>query len=125
MTHRPSADDLLEAVGEYLADELAPRTHGADAFHLRIAANVIAQVRREMVLGAKSEARAAARIGALLGREGAFGELSEILCHEIRARRIGPCDPELLDALQEIAADRLAIDNPRYATYRHLREPET
>ncbi|MFP3942508.1 MAG: DUF6285 domain-containing protein [Alphaproteobacteria bacterium] len=122
-THRPSADDLLEALGEYLTSDLAARVSGADAFNLRVAANVLAIVRREMTEGVASEARAAERFGVLLGRQGTADELSAELCRAIRAGRIAPDDPALLGALKETAADRLAIDNPRYATYRSVRDP--
>lgn len=120
--HRPTADDLLEAVGEFLSDELAPRADGADAFNLRVAANVLATVRREMAGGADADARAVERFATLLGSGGSIEDLSAELCRVIRAGRVAPDDPALLDALKETAADRLAIDNPRYATYRRLKK---
>ena len=49
MNDRPTADELLEAVREYLHDEVAPEapTHRA-RFRALIAANVVAIVRREL-----------------------------------------------------------------------------
>lgn len=120
-THRPTADELLEALGEYLTDDLAPRVGGADTFHLRVAGNVLGMVRREMAEGAALDERTAARFSGVLGKAGPLPELTADLCNAIRSGDIAPDDPALLDALKEAAADRLAIDNPRYAAYRRVR----
>lgn len=121
--HRPTADELLEALQEYLSGDLAARVSGADAFHLRVAGNVLAIVRREMARGTLMQEQAAARFAGLTGRSGDLPELTSQLCNAIRSGTIAPDDPVLLDVLREVAADRLAVDNPRYATYRRVRNP--
>src|SRR5690349_4550940 len=48
MQDRPTIDELLEAVGDYLLRDVVPSTEGRVSFHGRVAANVIAMVRREL-----------------------------------------------------------------------------
>jgi aminoglycoside phosphotransferase (APT) family kinase protein len=49
---RPTASELLDAVREFLTDQVMPATAGQIAFHARVAANVLAVVARELELGA-------------------------------------------------------------------------
>ena len=48
---RPTASELLEAVREFLTDQVMPATSGQLAFHARVAANTLAIVARELELG--------------------------------------------------------------------------
>ena len=48
---RPTASELLDAVREFLTDQVMPATSGQLAFHARVAANVLAIVARELELG--------------------------------------------------------------------------
>jgi aminoglycoside phosphotransferase (APT) family kinase protein len=48
---RPTASELLEAVGEFLTGQVMPATTGQVAFHTRVAANILGIVAREIELG--------------------------------------------------------------------------
>lgn len=48
---RPTASELLDAVREFLTDQVMPATGGQLAFHARVAANVLGIVARELELG--------------------------------------------------------------------------
>jgi aminoglycoside phosphotransferase (APT) family kinase protein len=48
---RPTASELLEAVREFLTDQVMPGTSGQLAFHARVAANVLGIAGRELELG--------------------------------------------------------------------------
>jgi aminoglycoside phosphotransferase (APT) family kinase protein len=48
---RPTASELLDAVREFLTDQVMPATTGQLAFHARVAANVLGIVTRELELG--------------------------------------------------------------------------
>ena len=66
---RPTASELLDAVREFLTDQVMPATAGQIAFHARVAANVLAVVARELELGAvppDAEADLAAGVAARL-----------------------------------------------------------
>lgn len=120
---RPTADDLLEALGEFLTGDFAARLSEADAFHLRVAANVLGMVRRELALGEAMAARIDAHYAAVLGCRAGTGEPATRLCRAIRDGEIAPDDPILLDALRAAAVARLSVDNPRYASYRRVQPP--
>jgi len=49
---RPTASELLDAVREFLTDQVMPATAGQLAFHARVAANVLGVVARELELSA-------------------------------------------------------------------------
>ena len=51
----PSAPELLDAVREFLESEVIPHTEGRRRFEARVAANVVAMVKREMILGPAPE----------------------------------------------------------------------
>lgn len=119
MSGCPTADELLEAVGEFLA-ALAGRVDPADAFLLKVTGNVLQTVRRDMAGGAALAVETERRFAALLGETGAAEHLTRRLCDALRSGRIAPDDPVLLGHLQHLAVAQLAIDNPRYATYRRI-----
>lgn len=54
---RPTARELLQAVREFLAGDVAAATEGRLAFHARVAANAVAVVERELALTAAHRTR--------------------------------------------------------------------
>lgn len=105
---RPTAEELLEAVREFLTEDVMPATDGRVRYHARVAANVVAMVERELAdngtvaarqqerfraLGVEDEAALAAAI-----RDGEFDDRIDALASELRAS----------------AEDRLAVTNPGY-----------
>jgi hypothetical protein len=53
---RPSVDELLEAVEEFLRDHAMPALPGHLSFHARVAANVVGIARREITQSDQIEA---------------------------------------------------------------------
>lgn len=107
-TVRPGGAELLEAVGEFLAgvrDEVPGRT----GFHARVAANVVAQVERELALGPLIAERHRARLAELgVADDGA-------LVGRIRDGSYADDDRVLLDALRSATRDTLAVVHPGHA----------
>lgn len=104
----PTSAELLEAVREWIENELVPVTEGRTRFHARVAANVLAMVEREIQLGDEQRVAHAARLGALGVADDA--ELA-------RSIRDGSFDDRLAEvraALAADVADRLAVANPTY-----------
>jgi aminoglycoside phosphotransferase (APT) family kinase protein len=103
---RPTAIELLEAVGEFLDGDVSAATTGRVRFHTRVASRVVAMVAREIAAGSAPEARY---------REGLarFGVMSE---HELAAAvRWGELDDrtdELAAFLARSVADKLAVAHP-------------
>jgi hypothetical protein len=121
MREQPSAVELLEAVTEFLREDVTPALAGRVAFHTRVAANVLDIVRRELKAGPAAERREVERLEALLDLRGDADTLNAELCDRIAAGLIDPTDPALIDHLWATTLDTLAIDQPNYATYRRER----
>lgn len=122
MRDPPTGPELLEVVAEFLREEVLPQLAGRTGFHVRVAANALDLVRREMLLARPAEAAEAARLQALLGRTGEAAELNRELCARIADGRIDPDDPALIEHLWATTLDTVAIDQPSYATYRRAAE---
>ena len=118
---RPTADEMLEAVEEFLRDKVMPAVTGHVNFHARVAANVIASVRREIAQSPDIERDQRARLMTLLGRDGDVETLNRELCEEIREGTRELDDPDLLDHLRKVAVENLGVDNPKYSAYAKLR----
>lgn len=115
----PSAAVLVEAVAAFLA-ELAPELSGRSAFHAKVAANALAIVARE--LEQQPDVAEAAALGALTETSAPVAELRREVCDKLRNGSLDAATPGVLDALITATCARLAVDNPRYSTYRRLTE---
>lgn len=120
MREQPTAAELIDAVAEFIARDVAPTLTGRLAFHARVAANVLAIVRRELAEGPAADRADAARLAALLGHDGDPAALTEELCRRIEAGEIAADDPALIDHLWATTIATLAVDQPGYATYRRV-----
>lgn len=112
ITH-PRTDELAESVRLWI-DEIRPTLDPRNAFLARVAANAMATIARELTQGPAAEREAVARMGEVLGREGTYDELNSELCARIRAGELTTESPGLLLALQVMAKNQLAIDQPSY-----------
>ena len=116
MQDRPTADELLDSVAEYLFAELRPEVPREQRFKVLVAANVCAIVAREIRAGAGPEREDLALFGDLLGKEvddvhGAAAELSE----RIRSGELDDRIDELAPRLEEHVRRKLDIARPGYA----------
>ena len=118
MYDRPDLVELVAAVREFLERHALPKLEGHTAFHARVAANALGIVERQLRLAPEAEADERSRLRALLGRDGSLEELNRELCAAIRAGRIGLETPGLARHLRETTLAKLAVDQPRYPTYR-------
>jgi hypothetical protein len=114
---RPTTPELVDALSEYLRDEVQPGLQGTAAYEARIAQNLVAIVKRELELGQKNRRLERQRLIGLFGHEAELDELNAELCRKIRSRELTVRDSALLDHLRQSTLDRLAIDNPRYSAY--------
>lgn len=118
---RPTADEMLEAVEEFLRDKVMPAVTGHLNFHARVAANVIASVRREVAQSPGIEADQRERLIRLLGHDGDGEALNRELCEDIRDGKASLDDPALLEHLRRVAVENLGVDNPKYSAYARLK----
>ena len=112
ITH-PRTEELAESVRLWI-DEIRPSLDPRNAFLARVAANAMATIYRELTQGPAAEAAAVEGMAAVLGHEGAFADLNAELCARIHAGELTIETPGLLAALQVMARDQIAIDQPSY-----------
>jgi len=112
ITH-PRTEELAAAVGAWI-DQIRPSLDPRNAFLARVAANAMGTIARELTLGPAATARAEALMGELLGHAGDQARLTQELCGRIRSGEMTVETPGLLAALQTMARDQIAIDQPNY-----------
>jgi hypothetical protein len=106
----PTTGELVEAVREFLTDEVQPATTGRVAFLARVAVNVLAIVERELELGPAAAAEHQER----LTRLGVCDDAE--LAAQIRAGALGERLDDVVAALRASTTERVRIANPRWLT---------
>jgi Domain of unknown function (DUF6285) len=122
MQDQPTSIAMLAAIATLLRDELLPKLDGRSAFQARVAANALDIVTRELEQAPAVNAEESARLYRLLGETGDLHALNWALCRRISAGEMTIATPGLLDHLWRTTLDKLAIDQPNYATYRQVLE---
>jgi hypothetical protein len=110
MHGRPTAEELVEAVREFLERDVMAATTGAVQFHTRVAVNALAAVERELRDGPGMAAAHAVRLAAL-------GYASEAdLADAIKRGDLDDRYDEVAAAVRATVHDKLAVANPKYLT---------
>ena len=104
----PTAAEMVAAVRDWLALDVAGRDAPPNRFHLRVAANMLDIVQRELVLADEQGAAHAER----LERLGVADDRE--LAEAIRTGRLDYRDETLRELVWESVRDKLAVANPRY-----------
>jgi len=112
ITH-PRTEELVQSVALWI-EQIRPGLDPRNAFLARVAANALATVGRELAQGPAAEAEAERLMGEVLGKTGSYAQLNTELCARIRAGELTVESPGLLAALQVMARDQIAIDQPSY-----------
>jgi hypothetical protein len=118
MQDEPTPEELIKAVADFLRNDIAPAISGHNAFKLRVSINALDLVARQLTLEQESDAAEAARLTRLLGMQGSLGELNRTLADRIAKGELDLQTPGLADHLWQTTMDKLAVDQPNYASYR-------
>ena len=105
---RPTSEELVEAVREFLEHDVMDATEGRIQFHTRVAVNVLGMVQREIELGPAQEAAHRERLDAL-----GFESDAE-LAAAIRRGDIDDRYDEIKAAVAATVRDKLKVANPKY-----------
>jgi hypothetical protein len=114
---RPTANELLAAIADFLREEATPALDRSDprlGFQMRVAVNSLAILEREGRLGPAADARERARLVALLGRDGTLEALNRELARQLRAGERDERDEGLMAHLEATTTDKIAIANPKW-----------
>ena len=118
MQDEPTPTELINAVADFLRNDIAPMISGHHAFKLRVSINALDLVTRQLALGSRSDAAEAARLTQLLGMQGSLTELNRTLADLIAKGELDLQTPGLADHLWQTTMDKLAVDQPNYASYK-------
>src|SRR6185437_4051850 len=93
---RPSAAELVQAVREFLENDMMAATEGRVQFHTRVAVNALGMIERELTDGPAFVAAERARAAAILGHDSAGDRSARDLEVELAAGiRSGALDDRL------------------------------
>jgi Domain of unknown function (DUF6285) len=118
MQDEPTPKELIKAVADFLRGDIAPLISGHQAFKLRVAINALDLVTRQITLEPASDSAEATRLSKLLAVQGSLGELNRALAERIAKGEVDLQTPGLADHLWQTTMDKLAVDQPNYASYR-------
>jgi hypothetical protein len=118
MQDEPTPTELIKAVADFLRNEIAPVIKGHNAFKLRVGVNALDLVTRQLALESGSDAAEAKRLAELLGMQGSLIELNRALSDRIAKGEVDLQTAGLADHLWQTTMDKLAVDQPNYASYK-------
>jgi hypothetical protein len=118
MQDEPTPTELIKAVADFLRNDIMPVIKGHNAFKLRVGINALDLVTRQLALESGGDATEAERLKRLLGMEGSLLDLNRALSERIAKGEIDLQTPGLADHLWQTTMDKLAVDQPNYASYK-------
>jgi hypothetical protein len=114
MQDRPTAVELLEAIREFLEQDVMSTVEGRVRFHSRVAVNALGMLERELSLGPDLDAAERARLAALLGHDADLATLTTELAGRIRDGSLDDRRDAVVSAVRESIRAKLLVSNPRY-----------
>ena len=118
MQDEPTPTELIQAVADFLRKEMVPVIKGHNAFKLRVGINALDLVTRQLALGQAGDGAESVRLKQLLGMEGSLIELNRALADKIAKGELDLQTPGLTEHLWQTTMDKLAVDQPNYASYK-------
>jgi hypothetical protein len=118
MQDEPTPIELTKAVADFLRNDITPLISGHQAFKLRVAVNILDLVTRQLTLEEGNDASEAERLAGLLGMQGSVLELNRALAARIAKGEVDLATPGLAEHLWQTTMDKLAVDQPNYASYK-------
>jgi hypothetical protein len=118
MQDEPTPIELTKAVADFLRNDITPLISGHQAFKLRVAINILDLVTRQLTQEEGSDAREVERLRKLLGADGSVTDLNRVLAERIAKGEVDLATPGLAEHLWATTMDKLAVDQPNYASYK-------
>ncbi|MBP0116209.1 MULTISPECIES: DUF6285 domain-containing protein [Bradyrhizobium] len=118
MQDEPTPIELTKAVADFLRSDITPLISGHQAFKLRVAINILELVTRQLTREKESDAAEVERLRTLLGIDGSVTELNRALAERIAQGEVDLTTPGLAEHLWATTMDKLAVDQPNYASYK-------
>lgn len=117
MQDTPDHTEILTAVAALLRNEIMPLLSGHPNYQVRVAANALDLVNRQIKLQPQADVEELASLKALLGADGTLEQLNQLLCERIERHELGLETPGVTEHLWATTLAKLAVDQPTYARY--------
>lgn len=112
---RPNKAELLDAVIEYLMDDLFPTLDGELAFHARVSANLLTILKRELDQGDQMDTDELARLQSLLKDDQAsLDDMTRDLATKIRSGDLDSDRDQVMADVKRTVEDKLRVVSPKY-----------
>jgi hypothetical protein len=110
---RPTSEELVVAVREFLETDVLEATDGRVQFHTRVAINALKIIERELADDGTTDDELRSRLADLLGHDASLAELTRELATAIRSGLDGD---DVAAAVRASVRAKLDIANPAYLT---------
>lgn len=114
MQDRPTAVELLEAIREFLQQDVMPAVEGRVQFHNRVAINALGMLERELRFGPELDAAERTRLAGLLGHDADVATLTAELAARVRDGSLDDRREEVIAAVRKSVRAKLLVSNPDY-----------
>jgi hypothetical protein len=111
---RPTSAELVQAVREFLENDVMAATEGRVQFHTRVAVNALGMIERELTDGPTFADAERARATALLGHEGDPVALERELAGRIRDGSLDDRSDAVSAHVRATVREKLLVANPGY-----------
>jgi hypothetical protein len=118
MQDEPRPPEILAAVARFLREVVAPETTGHINFNVRVAANALEMMRRQLELAPDAEAAELASLRTMLDADGDLAMLNAELARRLAEGELDLTSPGVEAHLWATTLAKLAVDQPTYWGYR-------
>jgi hypothetical protein len=124
MQDEPTPIELIRSVADFLRNDITPEITGHKAFKLRVAINALDLVTRQLTLEKDSNAAETERLAQLGETRGTLKERNQALADRIASGAVDLNTSGVAAHLWCTTMEKLAVDQPNYASYRRELERE-
>jgi hypothetical protein len=118
MQDPPTPGEILKTVAEFLRSAFTQEAQAHIAYQVRVAANALDLVARELAIAPRENTLEAERLRAILGSDGSLEELNTAFAEALDRGTLSISSPEVREHLWATTLAKLSIDQPAYSAYR-------
>jgi hypothetical protein len=118
MQDQPTPGEMLKTVAAFLRGADLKEAQPHVAYQVRVAANVLDLVARELAIAPRENTLEAKRLRAILRRDGSLEELNIAFAEALDRGTLSLLSPKVWDHLWATTLAKLSVDQPAYSGYR-------
>jgi hypothetical protein len=118
MQDQPTPGEMLKTVAAFLRCASTQQAQPHIAYQVRVAANVLDLVARELAIAPQENRLEAERLRAILKCDGSLEELNTAFAEALDRGTLSILSPKVWDHLWATTLAKLSVDQPAYSGYR-------